>query len=146
MKLIALLWALLAVGAARAESPIQVTLEWLNHAEMKCESCSTQNITNDAGAWCVIGAKCSGHRVYLKIVARWQGEAIEVSLTRESQGDGNKFVDDGPSVSVVVRQGEVKQVELRGFKYAISAKAAPQEKPDKAPDPTSGRMPGGGSS
>ena len=136
MKICAFLFALAMVVAAKAEQNIQVKLEWLNHAEMKCESCSTQFITNKPGDWCIIGAMCGGQRVFLKIVARWIGDAIEVSLTRQTRTEGDKFTDDEPSVSVTVQKAEVKQLELRGFKYDISADVAPDEKPNQSSEPT----------
>jgi hypothetical protein len=135
MKLRAFLLAIVVVVGARAERDIEVKLDWLNHAEMKCESCSTQLITNRAGAWCIIGALCGGDRVFLKILAQWQGEKIEVSLTRQVQGENEKFTDDGQSVSVMVRETEVKELELRGFKYAISARAAPEKGPNQSSEP-----------
>jgi hypothetical protein len=135
MKITALLLALLLPIALHAERPIQVKVDWLNHGERQCKGCSTQIITNKSGGAYVVAEQCDEGDVFLKVVARWKGDAIEVALTRQIRRGERKFEDDGPGASVLVHAGESRQVELRGFKYAVSANAAP-EMPNQSPEPT----------
>jgi len=128
MKIVAAA-AVLVLGAVQAQAarPIQVTLEWLNYAEQHCKGCKKQVVILPENSPAIFGEECAGGVVWIKILARWSGETIEVSLTREISRDEKTFADDGESKSVSPRAGESGQLALGRFKYSVSACAAPDE-------------------
>jgi hypothetical protein len=113
--------------AAQPEPSIVVTLQWLNHVEMPCKGCSTQRIILEANSWAVVATNCDGKAVYVKVLPRWRGEAIEVSVaTQERKSDGS-FVEREAQTALVA-EGQSKELTIEGFKYRVSASKAPEMK------------------
>ena len=123
--------------ATQPEPAIAVTLKWLNYEEKQCSGCSMQIITLDANSWAILDKECGGKRVYLKVLPRWMGEAIEVTLAAQTRKSDGTFVA-GQAQSALVAKGEFKELAIEGFRYRVSASKAPEKKkePNKSADST----------
>jgi hypothetical protein len=129
-----LFWMGTMSPVAAAHPSIVVTLDWINHAEMQCKGCTSQDITLESGSGAIIGQECGDRVVYLRIRPRWKGDAIEISLTSQNRTEDGKFAD-GKSRVVVLQGRERAELTIEGLVYRIGAKREKTE-PNKAPEPT----------